>query len=378
MVRKIAFIKRGSFSHINASVASMLQRHFPKYEVTVTDVDQLLRRHRLGSLFNLFHIFQLYGGDIARRRRTVQQCYHRTPFMFSRIKTLLADHFRRDLSSYAFSFQTQSLYDASVNGLPHFVYTDHTHLANLYYPGFVPTQVFAREWIELEKSLYHRAAKNFTMSRHIQRSLLEQYGCDPGKVACVYAGSNTDTRPVPLENDNYRNKTILFIGVDWDRKGGPELAAAFKIVRQHHPDAKLIIVGCSPKLDLPNCEIAGRVPLERVKDYYARSSIFCLPTRLEPFGIVFVESLLNKIPIVATNIGALPDIVEDGKSGRLVASHQVGELAAALLELLADPEKCRRFGEYGHQAVRERYSWDAVGARIRTEIEAILGPSVHS
>jgi len=115
-----------------------------------------------------------------------------------------------------------------------------------------------------------------------------------------------------------------------------------------------------------------------VKDYYARSSIFCLPTRLEPFGIVFVESLLNKIPIVATNIGALPDIVEDGKSGRLVASHQVGELAAALLELLADPEKCRRFGEYGHQAVRERYSWDAVGARIRTEIEAILGPSVHS
>jgi glycosyltransferase involved in cell wall biosynthesis len=161
--------------------------------------------------------------------------------------------------------------------------------------------------------------------------------------------------------DNYRNQRILFVGVDWERKGGPELAAAFKIVQQRHPNARLTIVGCSPQLELRNCEIVGRVPIEQMKNYYAQASVFCMPTRLEPFGIVFVESLLNKIPIVATNLGALPDIVENGKSGYLVEPNNAAELARALGELLSNAEKCSRFGEYGYRAVLERYSWDATG-----------------
>jgi glycosyltransferase involved in cell wall biosynthesis len=372
MPKKIAFIKLGSFSQINASVGTMLSRHFPEYEVEVTDVEDLLGRNRTAELFNSLHILKYYGRDILRRRRSFQECYYRTPYMFARIGWLVQKRLGRNLSSYAFSFQTQSLYDASIPELPHFVYTDHTHLANLYYPGFDRFKVFARAWIDLEGSLYRNAARNFTMSRHVQRSLLEHYHCAPGRVVCVFAGSNADSLPPPLQNDNYRNQQILFVGVNWERKGGPDLAAAFKIVQQRQPNARLTIVGCSPRLELRNCEIVGRVPLEQMKNYYAQASVFCLPTLLEPFGIVFVESFLNKVPVVATNLGALPDIVEDGKSGYLVEPNNPVELARALGGLLSDAEKCRRFGEYGHRAVLERYSWDAVGNGIRQEIQTAL------
>src|SRR5262249_32931897 len=161
-----------------------------------------------------------------------------------------------------------------------------------------------------------------------------------------------------------------FAGVDWERKGGPCPVSAFKIVQQKHPCARLTIVGCSPQLELHNCEIVGQIPLEQMKNYYAQTSVFCLPTLLEPFGIVFIESFLYKIPIVATNLGALPDIVENGKSGYLVEPNNPSELAHALDELLSDPSKCCKFGENGYRTVLERYSWNATGKRIRQEIQA--------
>src|SRR5207253_9039881 len=125
------------------------------------------------------------------------------------------------------------------------------------------------------------------------------------------------------------NKQILFVGVDWERKGGPELAAAFKLVRERIPAARLVVVGVSPKLDLPNCEIIGRVPLERVQEYFVSSSVFCLPSRIKPFGIACIEALMNRIPVVATRINALADMVEDHKSGRLVDCGDVEGLAGA-------------------------------------------------
>jgi hypothetical protein len=201
MPKKVAFIKIGSFSHINASVGTMLRQHFAECEVEVIDVEELLGRNQAAELCDAFHILKYYGFDILRRRRSFQECNYRTPYMFARIRGLVQKRLGRNLSPYAFSFQTQSLYDASLAGLSHFVYTDHTHLANLYYPGFDRSKLFARAWIDLEASLYRNAARNFTMSRHVQHSLLEHYHCAPERVSCVFAGSNANSRPIPLQND---------------------------------------------------------------------------------------------------------------------------------------------------------------------------------
>ena len=69
-------------------------------------------------------------------------------------------------------------------------YTDHTHLANLTYPGFDRKHLLSERWIECEKEIYQHATVNFTMSSNISASMIEDYNCDRERVACVYCGSN--------------------------------------------------------------------------------------------------------------------------------------------------------------------------------------------
>ena len=366
---KIAFIKRGPFSHTNTRVGEILETHFPEYEIDLIDVERdVLLCSRKVILTNLFYIFRLYGGDILRRKRTIRDCFYRTPYIFRRIKEMMEELLQFHRKDYAFSIQTQSLYDASVPGIPHFVYTDHSHLANLYYPAFDASLLFSREWIDFEREVYRNAARVFIMSSHVGRSIVEHYGVDPHRITCVYAGSNVELTPMLLNNDNYQNQRIVFVGVDWERKGGPLLLAAFQRIRQKLPGAKLTVVGCSPQTHAPGVEVVGRVALTEVEKHLVQASVFCMPTKVEPFGIAPIEALAHKIPVVASRIGALPDIIQHGKTGILVAPDSIDELADALTELLSNPAKCKAFGELGHRLVRETYTWEAVGVRLRDEI----------
>jgi glycosyltransferase involved in cell wall biosynthesis len=206
----------------------------------------------------------------------------------------------------------------------------------------------------------------------VRRSLLEQYDIPAEKTAVVYAGSNTPMQDVDLDRKDYSSKEILFVGVTWERKGGPELVQAFKGVLQKHADAHLTIVGCTPKVDLPNVRVAGKLPLEEVVPYYQRASIFCLPTRLEPFGIVFVEAMAYGLPLVAPNTGAVPDFLEDSRNGYMVAPGDIPALTKALVALMDDPEKCRQFGRLGYHLARERYTWEKVGQKMKANILPFL------
>jgi glycosyltransferase involved in cell wall biosynthesis len=371
--KRIGYIKRGNFSYTNVRVGELLHERFAEYDFESIDlVEDILRAHKRVVIINVFHIFRMYGRDILLRRRSVQNCFYRTPYIFNKIKELIRERISRNAAKYVFTFQTQSLYDASVEGVPHFVYTDHTHLSNLYYPGFDREQLYSRNWIDLERNIYRNARKTFIMSNHVKHSVEQHYACDSRHVSCVYAGCNIELRPLLLDNDDYQNKRILFIGVDWERKGGPELIEAFKLVLAKIPDARLTIVGSSPEVSLPQVEVIGRIPIGEINRHFIRASVFCLPTKIEPFGIVTIEAFIHKIPVVATRIGALPDLILDGESGRLVDPEDVKGLADALIELLQDPEKCKMFGERGHEIIKSRYSWQTVGARLKNEIDSTL------
>ena len=213
----------------------------------------------------------------------------------------------------------------------------------------------------------------FTRSTNISRSLIDLYDVPSQKVACVYVGINVAPFSGKLFNNGYRNKNILFVGVDWPRKGGPDLVEAFKIVLRTHSDARLTIVGCSPDIDLPNCDVIGKVPVNEMSNYYERASVFCMPTYLEPFGAVYIEAFSYKLPVVATNIGAIPDFVLDDENGYLVEPGDIAGLAESLNELISSAEKCKLFGERGNALVRERYNWETVGAAMRKHIFTHIG-----
>lgn len=370
---RIAYIRMTPWPAANTIVGETLQTQFPEHTVDVLDLSRAIKRDKRLLARNMLDVVRLYGLDVARRKRPLRDCFFRTPYIFKHMRRMILERFVG--GDYLFSFQIQSMFDGSLPGVPHFVYTDHTHLANLYYPVFDRRKLYAPAWIDLEKTVYAHADINFTWSAHISRSLIEQYQCDPARVACVYAGSNVEVSDKPLDNSSYNNKNILFVGMDWERKGGPELVQAFKRVRERHPDAHLTIVGCTPAIDLPGVRVVGRVPIQQVPAYYAKASVFCLPTKLEPFGIVFIEALAHKLPVVATNIGAVPDFVVPGENGFLVEPGTVTELADALMALLDSPERSRTFGERGY-TIAQRYTWPSVGTRLKSEIEGVLQPAL--
>lgn len=371
--RRIAFIKQARFSHINEHIAQILERNFPQYTLEVIDLwDDVVRSHKLQALGNLASVCKWFGVDMIKRRRSLRDCYLRAPYLSRMLKKDLQARFAGRESQYAFTFSTQSLFDASVPGIPHFVFTDHTHLANLMYPGFNRANLLPKGVVDCEREIYRNARMTFTMGGHVARSVVKDYGISPDRVACVYGGSNVG-QPLPPENENYTNRRVLFVGVEWERKGGPALIAAFDRVLEKFPDATLTIVGCSPHLaGKRNVEVVGRVAPVEVQRHLVRSSLFVFPSRIEPFGIAPIEAMLHRIPVVVSNIGAMPEIVQEGVNGYLVDPDDIGNLAQVICNLLADPEAAQRMGEAGFRIASEKFTWEATGVRIRGFVAGVL------
>jgi glycosyltransferase involved in cell wall biosynthesis len=262
--------------------------------------------------------------------------------------------------------------------VPHFIYTDHTHLANLVYPHFDRRTLLRGAWLDLEARAYHSAVRVFTRSTNIDRSLIEDYACDEGHVVCVGAGANVmpgfEGVGPAVEQQPPR---ILFVGVDWARKGGPELVQAFEQVAADVAGLELEIVGCDPGMAMPaGVTVVGRVAREQLHAHYERASIFCLPTKREPYGVALVEAMHFGLPIVATRVGAVPEIVAEGETGVLVDAGSVPELVEALGKLARDPQLRVEMSRCARERARRAFTWSAVGERMIAEItRTIASPS---
>jgi glycosyltransferase involved in cell wall biosynthesis len=397
--KKIAFFKIGRFSHTNESVELLLRKEFPDYDLQVIHVwkDIVMRDLPINIIFTI----KEFGLKVLWDNLGISLI--RTEYLYNKVKKRL--NAALSGNDYAFTIQTQSLFDMSLEGVPHFVYTDNTHLANLKYiqhdkkglalfilkslmkaiskrdksylgavTGYITSSIIMDYChnpakVNLERTIFANATLVFTWSSNVSRSVIEEYGIDQNKVVCIYAGSNSkmdyDLEPSIIR---YEAGNILFVGKNWELKGGPELAEAFKALSKDYPDATLTIIGCSPTLKHPNIDVKGYLPLDEVGKYYERASIFCLPTRVEAFGIVFIEAFLNSLPVIATNIAAIPDFVHPDENGYLVDLQSSRQIEAALRELLDDPEKCMRYGRNGFMMAKEKYTWESTGRRMKEHI----------
>jgi glycosyltransferase involved in cell wall biosynthesis len=376
--QKPRFALVNTYAHpTRSSVEKMLAESFPEFAIDHISIVEVVKQHKGWIAPNLLYVVAELSSAVMQGRLTVRDAYMRTTYAFRHIHAAM----RRLIipGRHAFSFQMQSMFDSSVPGVPHFVYTDHTHLSNLHYPDFDRSELRPQRWIDLERALYENTASVFTRSTDVAADLTHFYNIPADKVECVWAGSNVESAAASLpENDNYANQRILFVGVDWERKGGPELAAAFREVLKAHPRAQLVIAGPSVGLDLPNCTVLGHVSAAELAQHYQQASIFCLPTRREPFGIAFVEALMHRLPIVATRVGAVPDMVTEGVNGYLVPSGDVAGLVKGLSRLLDDPVLCRSMGERSYLQGRDRYDWKRVGERMRARVMPFISEPTAS
>jgi len=375
MKSEIAFIILSSFSNINESVKNLLKETYPEKEIVIIDVFKIVKSNYILYALNVLFIIIEYAGDLLSGKKSVKESFVRNSFMFFLIKRIV--HRKLDPDSILFSIQTQSVFDASRKDIPHFVYTDHTMMLNNHYKSFDSRKLPSKRWMQKEHNIYQNAELIFTMSTSVSDSLIKDYGISGNKIKKVLAGSNLPLNQRMLEKRNYAKQNILFVGGNWERKGGPVLIKAFEILRNKHPQATLTIISrMAPRLDIPNCSIFGKLPLSEVASKFAEASIFCLPTRLEPFGIVFIEAMMYSLPIIGTRVGAIPDFVTDGVTGYTIEPDDPESLAAALDNLLSDPEQCERMGINGFKQYSEYYNWNKVGQRMRVQIDFVLNGKV--
>ncbi len=364
---KILFFRIWSGPPIAASVETLLRDSFPEYDLETVTLWGLIKADKKLLLRNAIAVIFEYGWDILAKKLKFKTAFFRTTYLFKKVRDL-ANQIANQHEHIEFTFQLQSIFDTRIEGIPNFVYTDHTHLANLYYSAYMKVRLFSAEWISCEKTIYDHADMVFTRSSNITRSLIDQYGLSPDKVACIYVGPNMPVSDINLQKKDYSSKNILFVGLDWERKGGPVLIEAFDKVREDHQNARLTIVGSQVVSSNPAIQSIGRVPVEELHRYYEEATIFCMPSFVEPFGVVFVEAMAYARPIVATTIGAIPDMVQEGKNGFLVEPGDSEALAIVLNKLLTDEKIRKKCGRGSLQISRDRYNWQSVGTSMRKKI----------
>jgi glycosyltransferase involved in cell wall biosynthesis len=170
-------------------------------------------------------------------------------------------------------------------------------------------------------------------------------------------------------------------------KGQADLLRAIAVVRQELPHIRVLIVGGEDRLAVRANFLAELRELARelglldhvvftgfradMRALLAASDVFALPSFEEPFGLVFLEAMAMRKPVVALDNGGTPEVVEHGKSGLLSPPRDVPALAANLLTLLRDPGLRARMGEYGRSQVEARFTPDRM-ARDTEDVYAAL------
>jgi glycosyltransferase involved in cell wall biosynthesis len=210
--------------------------------------------------------------------------------------------------------------------------------------------------------IYDRAAGLIAMSQWFADSLVRESSVPHHKVFLAYPGATSlaaagqaprPPRPAPRSR-------LLFLGTSFHVKGGDLAVAAVTHLRTHNPAITLTVAGPS-RWPLagdppPGIDFVGRVPRERVARLLDEHDVLVMPSRLEGFGIVFVEALARGLPCIGRRAFAMPEIIEEGVTGGLIDSDDPAELARAIQNVLASDEI---FAEVAARAggEGERFTW---------------------
>jgi len=348
-------------SGVNYNLYRTLSKH---YEVLVADV-KLRGWQRYADA--------LYALSISPRRW--RQAYNLNLWAFEQKTKLCERALKRYRGQYDLIFQVYATYAPTrrLSPKPYVVYEDCTYrMAELEYPPGDTFHLGQRQrWYRLETQLYQQAAYVFAFSRYMENILVGFYRIKPDKVVTVGAGINFESWPDSLKE--YDGRTLLFVGKDFVRKGGPCLLEAFALVRRQVPDARLIIVGPRKPIERDGVQFVGRVNnREHLQHLYAKATLFVMPSVFEPWGHVFTEAMAHKLPCIGTNVGGIPDIIVDGETGYLVPPNQPQILAERMLRLLRNPDLMRQMGERGYRRVRQEFTWNRVVERMRPHLECLI------
>ena len=176
--------------------------------------------------------------------------------------------------------------------------------------------------------------------------------------------------------------TVLCLSRLVPRKGQDMLIRAWPSIRRRVNGAALVIAGGGPYLEelrllarrlgvVHDVTFTGGVAAAELPAYHALADVFAMPCRtrgagldVEGLGIVFLEASATGVPVIAGYSGGAPETVRHNKTGLVVDGRSVSQVADAVVELLADPDRAAAMGAAGREWVSAQWQWDALAARL--------------
>jgi len=235
-----------------------------------------------------------------------------------------------------------------------------------------------------ERKVYLGMERVFAMSEYLRDSFIRDFDVPADRVEAIGGGINLESIPELAEDKRYDTDEILFVGVDFRRKGGWTLLDAFAVARKRRPGMTLHIVGPRHLLIPPGLESgvvfhghldkSDPVGLAKLEALFARCSLFVLPSLYEPFGIAPLEAMAYALPCLVSDRWALREMVRPGESGDLVEPGDVDDLAGKIVAMTQDPDALATMGLRGRRRVLDYYTWDRVVDRL---LDALPGDVIE-
>jgi len=248
------------------------------------------------------------------------------------------------------------------------------------YPGYKNlTTASIDQGHRIQTEGLRRCTLGIYSSNWAARSAIERYGADSSKIKVVYYGANIDQsysleeiRCKTTEADT-KKCTLLFIGVDWHRKGGD---TALEVARELHGqniDVELVVVGCVPPGPVPEYvtvhpfiskqEKSGR---ELINQIFLSATFLILPTRADCLPVVIAEANSFGLPAISTKIGGIPEVIKDDQNGKTFSlDAAVGDYCAYISDLLDSPEKYRQLALSSYHEFDSRLNWNSAGQSVK-------------
>ncbi|NES83002.1 MAG: glycosyltransferase family 4 protein [Moorea sp. SIO1G6] len=235
-----------------------------------------------------------------------------------------------------------------------------------------------------EKSRLSFADLIITSSEYSKQEIVS-LGINPQSVYVLSPGLDREKFTIsPKTEKDTTNKKVLCIANYISRKGLLYLIEAFAQIKRH--DFTLHLVG-NPKNNsvyykkmlafvekqqMTDCVFFHNgADQENIKQLYSTADIFALPSLKETFGIVLIEAMHYGLPIITTNVSAMPELVQDGENGLLVPPANSQRLAQALSKLMANPELRQDMGQKGRERVNNSYHWEQTSAEFLAIVQQL-------
>ncbi|HLW00778.1 MAG TPA: glycosyltransferase family 4 protein [Ktedonobacterales bacterium] len=230
--------------------------------------------------------------------------------------------------------------------------------------------------------VYHSARLIVPWSNWTKSSLLQDYGVPEEKIIVIPPGVDVEQWVPPPDGtrearlaEGERLPGVLFVGGDFQRKGGSLLLDWF--LTRGKGRCELHLVTRTPPAraeQLPGLHVYTHLNANdpELMQLYAKSDLFVLPTLADCFGVALIEAMATGLPVVATQVGGVPDIVEDGHQGFLVQPNDEAALADRVERLLPDAALRRRMGVQARARVLAHFDADKNSQRLLELLKALV------